>query len=418
MENNSLLTNVERYVTDILKNQLSSDLVFHNIEHTVKVVDAVKAIGTHEQLSSEEMEMVQIAAWFHDTGYRDLYYGHEEKSKAIAAAFLSKENVPPEKIDKILGCILATQVGNKPQNDIEKVLVDARQIDVKGGDYKMHLDQLGQELLAVKKIEQSEVEGLQNYLEDILKYEFHTTYGKEVLLPARDKHKVKLEKRLNKLQKVVDESLSGSLGVTAAQLKAMKKKLQKAEGRPERGIETMFRLTSKNHIDLSGMADSKANIMISINSIIMSVVLGSLMQKLDSNDHLIIPTIILLSVNLGALIFAILSLRPNVSAGLFTREDIENQKTNLLFFGNFHKMKREDYHWGMNKLMENANFLYSNLIDDIYFLGVVLARKYKLLRTSYTIFMFGMVIVVIAFVISLGFVEEPIREAIINTLEE
>ena len=166
------------------------------------------------------------------------------------------------------------------------------------------------------------------------------------------------------------------------------------------------------------MADSKANIMISINSIIMSVVLGSLMQKLDSNDHLIIPTIILLSVNLGALIFAILSLRPNVSAGLFTREDIENQKTNLLFFGNFHKMKREDYHWGMNKLMENANFLYSNLIDDIYFLGVVLARKYKLLRTSYTIFMFGMVIVVIAFVISLGFVEEPIREAIINTLEE
>ena len=418
MEHNSLLKKAERDATDILKNQLSPDLVFHNFEHTKGIVDAVQAIGTHEQLSDEEMEIAQIAAWFHNTGYRDAYDGHEKKSKAIASEFLSKEEVLPEKADKILACILASQAGNKPKHKIEEVLVDAKQAAVKEGDYKVQLDLLRQELLAIKKVEQSEVEGLQKHLKKILKYEFHTTYGKEVLLPARDKLKTKLEKRLNKLQKMVDESLSNRLGVTAAQLKAMKKKLQKAEGRPERGIETMFRLTSKNHLDLSGMADSKANIMISINSIIMSVVLGSLMQKLDSNEHLVYPTIILLAVNLGALIFAILSLRPNVSDGLFTREDIENQKTNLLFFGNFHKMKREDYHWGMNKLMENSNFLYSNLIDDIYFLGVVLARKYKLLRTSYTIFMFGMVVVVIAYIISLQFAEETIKEAIMNTLQE
>lgn len=417
MENNLLLKNAERYATNILENQLSPDLVYHNCEYTKKVVDAVQLIGTQEQLSTEEIEIAQIAAWFHNTGYRDTYYEHEEKSRAILSEFLSEENVSAEKKGKIIDCILLPQVGKKTKNNIEKVLMDAGKTSVKEGDYKISLDLLRQELLAVKKIEQSEVESLQNYLETILKYEFHTTYGKETLLPARDKLKNKLEKRLNKLQKLVDESLSSDLGVTTAQLKAMKKKLQKAEGRPERGIETMFRLTSKNHLDLSGMADSKANIMISINSIIMSVVLGSLMQKLDSNEHLVIPTIILLVVNLSALIFAILSLRPNVSDGLFTREDIENQKTNLLFFGNFHKMKREDYHWGMNKLMGNANFLYSNLIDDIYFLGVVLARKYKLLRTSYTIFMYGMVVVVIAYIISLNFVDVPIKDAILNTLD-
>jgi len=60
--------------------------------------------------------------------------------------------------------------------------------------------------------------------------------------------------------------------------------------------------------------------------------------------------------------------------------------------------------------MENANFLYSNLIDDIYFLGVVLARKYQLLRTSYNIFMYGMIIVVMAYIISLSFAEEPMQE--------
>ena len=404
------LKSAEEYATDILKNQLSSDIVFHNFEHTEKLLETIQEIGTVEQLSTEEMEIVQIAAWFLNTGYRDAYDEYEEKSTAIASQFLSQQEVPQDDIDKVVGCILAPQLGNKPASKIEEVFLDARQGLALKGDFKTQLEQLRNELFAVKKIEQSEVDSLQNHLKTILKYDFYTAYGREVLLPARDKLKAKLEKRLNKLQKGLDGILSSDLGVTLAQLKAMNKKLQKAEGRPERGIETMFRLTSKNHLDLSGMADNKANIMISINSIIMSVVMGSLLSKIDSNAHLYIPTILLLLVNLASLIFAILSLRPNVSDGLFTRADIENQKTNLLFFGNFHKMKREDYHWGMNKLMENANFLYSNLIDDIYFLGVVLARKYKLLRTSYNIFMYGMIIVVMAYIISLSFAEEPMQE--------
>lgn len=417
MENNVLLKNAAQHCTEILNNQLSPEIVCHNLEYTERVVEMVKSIGAQEPLSEEELELVQIAAWFHDTGFRDTYDGHQVKSKAIASSFLSQEEVPQEKVDAILNTILSTQPGNKPQNRLEQALLDARQGVVVVGDYKQHLGQLQQELLAMKQVEQSEVEGLQQYLKTILKYEFHTEYGKETLLKARDKLKAKLEKRLNKLQKVVDANLSNDLGVTMAQLKAMKKKLAKVEGRPERGIETMFRLTSRNHLDLSGMADSKANIMISINSIIMSVVMGSLMSKLDSNEHLYYPTVLLLLVNLASLIYAILSLRPNVSDGKFTRDDIENQRTNLLFFGNFHKMSRKDYHWGMNKLMENANFLYSNLIDDVYFLGVVLARKYKLLRTSYNIFMYGMIFVVIAYIISLSFTEANLTETI-NSFNE
>lgn len=416
MENNVLLKNAAQHCTEILNNQLPPEIVWHNLEFTEQVVEMVKLIGAEEQLSEEELERVQIAAWFHDTGYKDTYDEHQQVSQVIAAAFLQEENVPEEKTKQILASLLATKKGHTPQNNVEKVLIDARQGVMVQGDHKEYLKSSKKELLAIKKLEQSEVEGLQNYLERILKYEFHTTYGKETLLSERDKLKGKLEKRLNKLQKAVDANLSNDLGVTMAQLKAMKKKLAKVEGRPERGIETMFRLTSRNHLDLSGMADSKANIMISINSIIMSVVMGSLMSKLDSNEHLYYPTVLLLLVNLASLIYAILSLRPNVSDGKFTRDDIENQRTNLLFFGNFHKMSRKDYHWGMNKLMENANFLYSNLIDDVYFLGVVLARKYKLLRTSYNIFMYGMVLVVIAYIISLSFIEEPLSETI-NSLQ-
>ncbi|MEM6830050.1 MAG: Pycsar system effector family protein, partial [Bacteroidota bacterium] len=127
---------------------------------------------------------------------------------------------------------------------------------------------------------------------------------------------------------------------------------------------------------------------------------GTLMQKLDNNTHLILPTSFLSIVNVVSIVFAILSVRPNVSKGTFTEDDIRTGKTNLLFFGNFHGMKRDEYHWGMNRLMDNGNFLYSNLIDDIYFLGVVLAKKYKYLRSSYTIFMVGIAISLALFILS------------------
>jgi predicted metal-dependent HD superfamily phosphohydrolase len=404
-ENNNILIRAEKLATDILQHQLSPELTYHNYDHTKLVVEVASLIGRAENLNEDDLETVLLAAWFHDTGHRDAYKGHEEKSSIIAKEFLLAENVPSNKIEKVIGCILSTEPGKTPKNKLEKVLCDADMYHLSKKKYEDYADQLRIEWAQVKNEKYTDREWCQQNLEFISRFKFHTKYGQEVLAEGKDKVRDKLQKKLNKLQKNIDSGIMSEMGVTAEELKSLKKKLQKAEGRPERGIETMFRLTSKNHLTLSGMADSKANIMISVNSIIISILIGSLMQKLDSNPHLIIPTIVLLTVNLISMVFSILSIRPNVTKGLFTRDDIENQRTNLLFFGNFHKMKRDDYHWGMNQLMDNASFLYSNLIDDIYFLGVVLATKYKYLRYSYNIFMYGIVIAVVAFVISNFFIQ-------------
>jgi len=162
----------------------------------------------------------------------------------------------------------------------------------------------------------------------------------------------------------------------------------------------MFRLTSRNHLDLSAMADNKANIMISINSIILSIVVSVLIRKIEEDPYLITPTLILTFVCLATIVTAILATRPNVSSGVFTRYDILNKKTNLLFFGNFHGMKLDDYEWGMKQMMQDREYLYSSLIRDIYFLGAVLGKKYRLLRISYTVFMFGFVAAVVSFIIA------------------
>jgi len=103
---------------------------------------------------------------------------------------------------------------------------------------------------------------------------------------------------------------------------------------------------------------------------------------------------------LGSVTFAILSTRPSISKGQFTEEDIRNKKTNLLFFGNFYRMQLEDYQWGMNQMIKDKEYLYNTMMMDIYYLGVVLAKKYRFLRIAYTIFMYGLIVAVIAFAVA------------------
>lgn len=201
---------------------------------------------------------------------------------------------------------------------------------------------------------------------------------------------------------------SGKVEALEEKVTKLKDKVKKAkEQKPTRGIETMFRTTSKNHMELSAIADNKANIMISINSIILSVLVSVLIRKLEEYPHMTIPAVMLTIVCLTTIVFAVLATRPNVTKGKFEHEDIINKKANLLFFGNFHRMKLEDFQWGMNEMLKDADYLYGSMIKDIYFLGAVLGKKYRLLRLSYTIFMFGFVASILGFIVAELFFKSP-----------
>jgi len=171
-------------------------------------------------------------------------------------------------------------------------------------------------------------------------------------------------------------------------------------GLMSKGIQTMLRLTSENHLKLSDMADHKANILISVNSIIISVILSVLLRKLQDEPYLTAPAIIFLAVAVTTIVIAILATRPKISGGTFTHQDVLDKKTNLLFFGNFHRASFEEYNIAMRNMMVDTDYLYGSLIKDIYHLGTVLGRKYRLVRLAYNIFMIGIVISVIAFAVA------------------
>ncbi|WP_207424609.1 Pycsar system effector family protein [Desertivirga brevis] len=148
------------------------------------------------------------------------------------------------------------------------------------------------------------------------------------------------------------------------------------------------------------MADNKAHIIITVNSIILSAILSFLIRKIDSELYLAWPTALIMLVSLSAIIFAILSTRPSITKGTFSQQEVDEKKANLLFFGNFHKMSFESYSAAMLVAMNDKEYLYQMLIKDLYSQGAVLGKKYRLLRISYNIFMYGLVAAVFAFLIA------------------
>jgi len=167
-----------------------------------------------------------------------------------------------------------------------------------------------------------------------------------------------------------------------------------------KGIQTMLRLTSQNHLRLSEMADRKANILISVNAIIISVILSVLLRKLSTETYLIIPTVLFLLSAVVTIVISILATRPQVTSGSFTMEAVKEKKINLLFFGNFYKTTYEKYDAAMREMMLDTDYLYGSLIKDIFNLGEVLGRKYKLVRIAYNVFMIGIIVSVLAFTIA------------------
>jgi predicted metal-dependent HD superfamily phosphohydrolase len=399
MNRTDYLSQVEEYVEHVFKSKEVADNIYHNWNHTKRVVRVVKSIGNATRLEEDDIEILQIAAWFHDIGYIDVSDGHEEKSAEYARNFLAEIEYPRDKIEKVERCILATKVPQNPKSKIEEVICDAdlHHLGSEGFFETNELFRVEYEKQINKPV--TDMEWYEKNIQFFANHNYFTSYAKDKFGEQKSKHLAKLQKRYRKLTKKEEQDKYhfDKLAIEKKKLENRSLKDKKAD----RGIETMFRNVMRTHISLSTMADNKANIMISVNTLLITAIVAILARKLDTNPHLIAPTAILTTFSLVTLIYAVLVTRPKVTSGTFTKEDIENKSANLLFFGNFFKMDLEKFTWGMNEMMNNRDYLYGSMIKDFYFLGQVLGQKYRYLRICYNIFMYGLIISVIAFTIAI-----------------
>lgn len=387
----NIVQKAESYVFGLFKDKLSPDYIYHNFNHTLRVVNSVRIIAEAEGLNEADIEVLTLAAWFHDLGYIEGPENHEVRSGEMAIEFLVENGYATEKAQHIASLIKVTKLENDPHTHEEMILRDADCSHFADSNYCQLSELLREEWRITQHKEFTDLEwALINRNVLMSKHRFFSNYAKEKLQPLKEANIAVLQTAICVLQ---DEKSK------EPKEKKEKKNKDKSE-RPERGIDTVFRVTLNNHTRLSEIADSKANILLSVNAIIISIALTTLIPKLDNpnNAHLITPTLILMLSSMVTIIFAIRSTQPKVTSGVFSRKDIEDRKVNLLFFGNFHKMPLEEYDWAMNEMLKDRDYIYGTMIKDLYYLGLVLNRKYKLLRATYIVFTVGIIVSVMAFV--------------------
>ena len=391
---NEIIKRAEAYARQFYKEKIPKEFRFHSLTHTEEVAATARELGTSFQLPKEELKDLTIATWFHDLGFYGGVDRHEERSAELAEKFLSENQYPAEHIHKVVECIKATGNGQVPSSEIGKIIKDADTSHVGKKEYFSKLPLLKTEWEVTQNRHFDEKQWLELNLSFLNNHKFYSAVGEQTFSDRKRKNILKLQSQLSSLlefqQEVVpleenDEDISSHMP---------KKK-------PDRGIETMFRVTLRNHNQISRIADNKAGIMLSVNAIMLSIVVSSLAPKLDSNPRLIVPTVILILMCMLTVVFATLATRPKITSAEYSDQKFLDKKFNMLFFGNFYKLPLDKFEWGMDKLMKNEDLLYSSLSKDLYFLGIVLAKKYRYLRICYNIFVFGLVITAISFILVL-----------------
>ncbi|SOD79876.1 Pycsar system effector family protein [Spirosoma fluviale] len=403
-----LIPQIEAHVVTEFSDHSRPDLTYHTLAHTQGVVHAAEQLANHYKLDETQELVVLAAAWFHDIGYLSgPPEDHEERSASLASDFLTELGVSIGVIEQVKGCILATKLPQSPRNRLEEILCDADMYHLASDDYKDKQKLLRKEKENLTGVAISGSDWRQKNIALLETHQYFTKYARNHLEEGRANNLRRLkEKQAEKnsdskpetaaVASAAPEPAVSSAPASVEPAQQTEKKKNK-DGKSDRGVETMFRTTSSNHLRLSEIADSKANIMISVNSIMVSILVSILPRRIEENPNLMMPTALFLTTSVLTIVFAILATRPNVTQGTFSHEDILQKKGNLLFFGNFHRMNLGEYEWGIQELMQDSQYLYGTMTRDIYYLGLVLAKKYKLLRVAYTVFMFGFVTSILAF---------------------
>ena len=380
-----------QYVLQSFNEKAGNELLYHNYQRAAKLVDLVDTIGT--DANAETKELAKIAAWFQSVGCVDDYKNYENKSVVHARTFLTGQSYADSKINRVLNAILNSRTDGTPMNPVEEILSDAiTAYECTIGFFEKNpLKRLEEELISGERAETADWE--QNQLNSLLEAKFYTPYAKVNFEPT-------LAQNILTQKKVAEKGRAKAFQNAEDDEENKLRKYQNIEKKtPRSGIQSFFRSSYRSHIHLSMIADNKANIMISVNAILISLLISVLTyQDLATlSPQILLPVVTFLVTGLTSLVFAILAVRPKVTQINSAQTSKEDIQKNIIFFGNFVHLELEEYEEAMDAVFRDGELMYGNMTRDLYFLGKVLDKKYRYLTNSYNIFMVGFVATVLIF---------------------
>lgn len=371
-----IVQEAKKHITELLE-RLDETYCYHNLEHTFRVKQAVEELSEAALLSEDEREILLLAALFHDTGFIETYNGHEAVSRRLAEEFLESHSYPADKLESVLSCIAVTAMHTAARSKLERLMKDADLSNLGQDDYFEYLDKLRCEWAVQLGEHYTDAEWYKLNHRFLKEHRYQTDIAEALYGPQSAKN----QKRLKKMAK--DSKEKTKTGIQGS-----------------RSAQMMFKTALRNHLDLSNLADNKANIMLSVNALIVTIAMPVAATYIAQLPYLLAPAILLLCTCLVSMIFATLATRPIKMSGYTKSEAIDRGESNLFFFGNFFRMSLKEYQAGMARVVDDDEQLEGTIMRDLYFLGRSLGRKYEQLRICYNIFMMGIILAVIVFVIA------------------
>lgn len=377
-----ILDRARRWVLDLFNDHADNRLLWHNFAQTSQLVSTCSRLSASEDLSEDDLAALYFAAWFAFSGW--LFDSSEPTvaSRQLVSQFLTVEKQKDALVKQVHHLIGVATLEERPMDTTGQVMWDAAVAIHFGENYAE------QSLLRRSEEEQlrhqawDESAWRKKEIKFIRQTQCYTLIGKAEIEPG-------LASQLQALEKKEQKELAKTQSATPA--KALN----------NGAIQTYFRSNYRNHINLSAIADRKAQMLISVNAILISVLISVLSYSnlAETKTPLLIPITLFLVLGLASLIFSVISARPSVTTRQLNGLSDEERRRNLIFFGNFIQLDVADYEADMRALFQDDQELFNAMNRDLYFLGKVLDKKYRLLHLAYNLFLFGFIGAVVSFLI-------------------
>ncbi len=385
------------YVIELFAGKEHDLLLFHSLSHTEQTVEWAKEISTKENISTQQQQVIILAAWFLHTGYLYDFKRHRKHSLQMATDFLKQEKSTDEFILQVT-CTIDSVLKNRRHAKIEaKILSDASTFFLASNDFLLRAKHNRQErnyFVKPKINKRSFWQNTQNYMKE---QRFCSTTGYRLFIDGKKKNEARISALLA-------EELKAELPKDNRKIiEEIRQEVDKLGRKVDKKIvstkdyDSLYRITARNQIVISGLADNKANILITINTLIISAVISFVLLQIYNFEYLIIPVILTIMFSLASTVFSVLATRPQIRPGVFSMDDFMKKKVNLLFYGNFYKMDYVDYENAMREMLKDPEMLFSVLTNDQFTLGKMLGEKFKLINIAITIFLIGITVSSISF---------------------
>ncbi|MEL7425443.1 MAG: Pycsar system effector family protein [Bacteroidota bacterium] len=349
--------------------------------------EKVQQFGQADQLPEATVQLAQLTALFYPIGIQLDPAAPAKAAQAAGADFLQEQQAD---LIAPLQNALEESFQKQGREAASKLVLDAL-VGIICDDEPHHWAQVRQLEQELKQGNTDRLAQAQMRLQELLNIRYHSTAGRAYWQEKVAQTVIAQKKKLEKLSRglaSVGEQKTAPFADLEPQL-------------PVRGAQTYFRAVYRNHINLSAIADNKANIMISVNSILISVLITFLSYRniAETQPAILLPVVIFLVTGISSLVFAVLSARPKVTN--INAAQADKPSKGLAFFGNFVHLSSEVFEDAIDDMFHSSSLLYSNMVQDLYHLGKVLDQKYRYLSIAYNIFMVGLIVTVLLFLFTL-----------------